>query len=66
MNKPSPSLANWDERTSQPAPGREEIAARAHALWENEGCPDGHDQEHWLKADRELLSAAGRMSPGDL
>jgi hypothetical protein len=64
MNKPSGFQANREERTSQPAPGREEIAARAHALWEKEGCPDGHDEEHWLKAESELLSATGGTSAG--
>lgn len=58
MNKPSTSQANREERTTKPAPGREEIAARAHALWEEEGCPEGHDQEHWLAAERELQGAA--------
>lgn len=58
MNKPVLSPANREERTSKPAPAREEIAARAHALWENEGCPEGHDQEHWLRAERELQGIA--------
>jgi Protein of unknown function (DUF2934) len=63
MNKPSTSQANREERTSKLAPGREEIAARAHALWEEDGCPNGHDQEHWLKAERELQSV-GATSAG--
>jgi Protein of unknown function (DUF2934) len=59
MNRSSTSQANR-EQTTKPAPGREEIAARAHALWEKEGCPEGHDQEHWLAAERELQGAAGK------
>jgi hypothetical protein len=66
MNKPATSPEIRDERTPKPTLEREEISARAHSIWEEEGCPDGRDLEHWLKAERELESAAGRMSPGDL
>jgi hypothetical protein len=32
--------------------GREnEIRVIAHSIWEQEGCRDGHDCEHWLKAE---------------
>jgi len=33
-----------------------EIAKAAWRLWEKEGCQHGRDQEHWLKAERELLA----------
>ena len=33
--------------------GREdEIRAIAYRIWEEEGCVDGHDVEHWLKAEQ--------------
>ncbi len=35
-------------------PTREDIAAAAHATWEQEGRPEGRDVEHWLKAETEL------------
>lgn len=31
-----------------------EIAARAREIWMQEGCPDGHDVEHWLKAEAQI------------
>jgi hypothetical protein len=32
--------------------GREdEIRIIAYLIWEEEGCCDGHDCEHWLKAE---------------
>ena len=35
--------------------GREEaIRQRAHALWQQEGRPDGRDLEHWLRAEAEI------------
>lgn len=35
-------------------PTHEEIAARAHDIWERAGCPEGQETEHWLQAEREL------------
>jgi hypothetical protein len=29
----------------------EEVRLIAHRIWEQEGCCDGHDCEHWLKAE---------------
>lgn len=34
----------------------EKIAARAYEIWQASGRPHGHDQEHWLQAERELRS----------
>ena len=30
------------------------ISQRAWEIWQNEGCPEGRDVEHWLQAEREL------------
>jgi hypothetical protein len=35
-----------------------QIAARAYALWQSEGQPDGRHEEHWHRAVREI--AAGK------
>jgi len=32
------------------------IETKAYELWENEGWLDGHDLEHWLRAETEVLS----------
>jgi hypothetical protein len=37
------------------------IAARAHAIWEEEGCPEGRAEEHWERA-REELAIADNLS----
>jgi len=29
----------------------DEIRLIAYAIWEKEGCMDGHDCEHWFKAE---------------
>jgi hypothetical protein len=30
------------------------IRERAHEIWREEGCPEGHADEHWRRAEREL------------
>lgn len=36
-------------------PGHDEIALRAHLLYERSGHTHGRDQEFWLEAERQLL-----------
>lgn len=45
-------------RQIREAVSHEEIARRAHAIWEREGCPHGRDGEHWLEAERQLHEAS--------
>jgi hypothetical protein len=40
--------------TTAPASGPDQIAARAYQIWQESGCPNGKDQEHWFRAEREL------------
>jgi hypothetical protein len=40
--------------TTTLAPGA--IAQRAYEIWKESGCPNGRDQEHWFRAERELRS----------
>lgn len=35
----------------------ERIRARAHAIWEEEGRPEGRAEEHWARATREVETA---------
>src|SRR5438477_4337308 len=32
----------------------DQISRRAHAIWEEEGRPEGKAEEHWMRAVREL------------
>ena len=32
------------------------IRERAYAIWEEEGCPEGNDREHWLRAEAEIAA----------
>jgi len=36
---------------------QEKIARRAYQLYEEGGWVNGHDMDHWLKAEREILKA---------
>lgn len=45
------------------APSHEEISLRAHQLWCQQGCPQGHDLDNWLEAQRQLLSEYANRSP---
>jgi hypothetical protein len=39
---------------ARPGPTDEEIRARAYALWEQAGRPEGDGLPFWLQAEREL------------
>jgi|JI9StandDraft_2_1071091.scaffolds.fasta_scaffold1049218_2 hypothetical protein len=37
-------------------PPESEIAARAYFYWIEEGCPDGAEWRHWLRAEVDLIA----------
>jgi hypothetical protein len=41
----------------------EQIRVRAHQLWEQAGRPHGHDVEHWLQAEKEILLNSAAAAP---
>jgi hypothetical protein len=43
------------EAESQPT--NEQIAALAHALWIERGCPEGTPEEDWFQAEERLRTA---------
>lgn len=42
--------------SSSTNPSQDEIALRAHQLWCQQGCPQGHDLDNWLEAESQLRS----------
>lgn len=34
------------------------IELRAYEIWLHEGCPSGHDLDHWLRAESEVAAEA--------
>jgi hypothetical protein len=56
-NVPRPTSAaafNADEIDFTPAP--DEVARRAYFTYVNEGSRDGHEVQHWLAAEAELIA----------
>jgi hypothetical protein len=43
-------------QTKRSHPSTEQIAARAHEIWEASGRPQGCDLNHWLQAEAELTT----------
>lgn len=35
----------------------QQIRERAYAIWQQEGCPNGRELDHWLAAEHEHASA---------
>ena len=42
----------------------DEIAKAAWLIWQQEGCQHGRAQEHWIKAEQQLLAAKNGQSGG--
>ena len=48
------------QSVSSPDDLQEKIAWRAYQLYEEGGCVNGNDMNHWLKAEREILKERPR------
>jgi hypothetical protein len=46
-----------------PAVPRERIAMRAYEKWLKRGCKDGHAEQDWIEAEKELLAELAK-APG--
>ena len=44
---------------------RDKVRARAYAIWEREGRPDGRADSHWAMAEDELQREERRDRPAD-
>ena len=42
------------------APSPDEVARRAYFAYENQGSKPGHEVQHWLKAEAELIAERNR------
>jgi hypothetical protein len=43
-------------------PETDRIAARAYALWEEEGRPHGRDEQHWQRAESEVSETGASVA----
>jgi len=42
------------------APSADEVARKAYFCYVNQGAPQGHDVQHWLAAEAELIAERNR------
>lgn len=52
----NPQSALKAEEEAMAKPSDKEISARAYQLWEENGRPEGKDDEFWRLAEQELLN----------
>jgi DUF2934 family protein len=54
----TPGVGVPGSKTNPVGQSRDEIARRAHQLWEEEGQPEGRSEEFWLRAENEFRQSA--------
>ena len=54
----SPTVLNAGESVFAPSP--DEVARRAYFTYVNQGSADGHEVQHWLAAEAELIAERNR------
>jgi len=55
-NAPRPVAAALSQNEINFTPSSDEVARRAYFSYENQGSLPGHDVQHWLKAEAELIA----------
>jgi len=53
-NEPFEEMPVSPDGRGNSAADADRIRERAHAIWREEGCPEGHADEHWRRAEIEL------------
>ena len=51
-----PAVAALDQNEIDFAPSPDEVARRAYFSYVNQGSPQGHEVQHWLAAEAQLLT----------
>jgi hypothetical protein len=57
---PRPAAAALSQNEINFTPSPDEVARRAYFAYENQGSLPGHDVQHWLKAEAELIAERTR------
>lgn len=61
IDRPSAKRAKAQEKPS-PDLSPDQVAAIAYHLYLENGCEDGHDQEHWFRAERILKDSLAQSA----
>jgi hypothetical protein len=56
----STSAINLNQNESDFAPSPDEVARKAYFSYVNQGSRDGHEVQHWLTAEAELIAERNR------
>jgi len=48
---------NANKTGTDAKPSHDEVAKRAYNIYVKQGCPRGHDLEHWLAAENQMIAA---------
>ncbi len=57
---PSVLVADLNQGGIDFAPSQDEVARRAYFCYENQGSQPGHEVQHWLAAEAELIAERNR------
>lgn len=64
MNMAQQAFAK-EARPGSTADAEEVIRARAYAIWEDEGRPEGRHLDHWRRASDEVAAPEATAAPSD-
>ena len=68
VNQPSraaTTAVTEESRDIRETVSHDEIARRAHELWEQDGCPEGRSEQHWLEAEKQLRGSSFQQQQPD-
>jgi len=57
---PRPTTAPVNQAETVFAPSADEVSRKAYFCYVNQGSPQGHDVQHWLAAEAELIAERNR------
>ncbi|HEV2454697.1 MAG TPA: DUF2934 domain-containing protein [Verrucomicrobiae bacterium] len=53
---PRTGTADLNQKEASTKPSADEVAKSAYLRYVNQGSLDGHDKQHWLEAEAELVA----------
>jgi hypothetical protein len=61
----SPAQTMNSNQTKEYAqPSRDEVAMKAYLIYLNQGSPQGHDVQHWLEAEAQMIATPAPRTSG--
>jgi hypothetical protein len=59
--RPAPAAPQSNENESEFVPAPDEVARKAYFAYENTGSQPGHEVQHWLQAEADLIAERNAM-----